>query len=362
MNVLVTGACGFVGSTLIRELLAARPEMQIWGVDNFMREGSRLNVQPLRQLGVTIIEGDIRNPPDLESLPKPEWVLDCAAEPSVLAGVGGSVSSFGVMDHNLIGTIRLLELCKNVGAGFILLSTSRVYSIQTLATIPVVCRDSAYTPACFDSVYGLTPAGITENFPTAPPLSLYGASKRCSEIIALEYGAAFGFPVWINRCGVLAGRGQFGKIDQGIFSFWIRSWASGQPLAFIGFDGRGSQVRDCLHPRDLTPVLLRQMDDAEPNTSTSDTDGRICNFGGGRDNAMSLAQLSRWCELHIGEREVDTIPATRPFDLPWVVLDSTKARQLWNWQPITPIEAILQEILDSTPGPRQDRKPCNVTL
>ena len=56
------------------------------------------------------------------------------------------------------------------------------------------------------------------------PLSLYGASKLASETLILEYGECFGFPVWINRCGVLAGAGQFGKADQGIFSFWIHSF------------------------------------------------------------------------------------------------------------------------------------------
>ena len=66
--------------------------------------------------------------------------------------------------------------------------------------------------------------GISEDFPTTAPLSLYGASKLASETLILEYGECFDFPVWINRCGVLAGAGQFGKADQGIFSFWIHSF------------------------------------------------------------------------------------------------------------------------------------------
>ena len=77
--------------------------------------------------------------------------------------------------------------------------------------------------------------------------------------MALEYGEAFGFPVWINWCGVLAGKGQFGKADQGIFSYWIRSWRENRPLRYIGFEGTGAQVRDCLHPKDLVTVLKKQM-------------------------------------------------------------------------------------------------------
>ena len=57
--------------------------------------------------------------------------------------------------------------------------------------------------------------------------------------MALEYAAAFGFPLWIDRCGVIAGPGQFGRIDQGIFSYWIYQWQRGKPLSYIGFGGKG---------------------------------------------------------------------------------------------------------------------------
>lgn len=345
MRLLVTGACGFVGATLVRELRAARPDIAVTGLDNFVRDGSRSNVEPLRRLGATIVEGDIRNPADLEALPRADWVLDCAAEPSVLAGVAGSVSSFDVMDHNLIGTLRLLEYCKRHGAGFILLSTSRVYSIAPLSALPVEVVDGGYRPREFRPDIGLTAAGIDERFPTTPPLSLYGTSKRCAELVALEYAEAFGFPVWINRCGVLAGAGQFGKADQGIFTFWIRSWQAGRPLAYIGFDGQGSQVRDCLHPRDLLPVILRQLDGGSPAATADGLDPRICNFSGGAANAMSLARLSDWCRERIGPKDVASVAKPRPYDLPWVVLDSSRAERLWTWRAATPIDKVLQEIL-----------------
>ena len=55
----------------------------------------------------------------------------------------------------------------------------------------------------------------------------------------------------MNRCGVLAGAGQFGRADQGIFAYWVNSWLRGRPLRYLGFGGQGHQVRDCLHPADL---------------------------------------------------------------------------------------------------------------
>lgn len=80
-------------------------------------------------------------------------------------------------------------------------------------------EDGAYWPRAFRPEIGLPAAGIDKSFPTWPPASVYGISKRCSELVTLEYGEDSGFPVWINRCGALAGAGQFGKADQGIFVF-----------------------------------------------------------------------------------------------------------------------------------------------
>ena len=293
MKILLTGACGFVGSTLARELPKHLQGIEIWGLDNFLREGSRSNLQSLLAQGIKVAEGDIRRPADLAKIPKVDWVIDCAAEPSVLAGTGTGMTSFDLLDHNLIGTIRMLEFCKQHGAGFILMSTSRVYSIPPLSSLPVKSTQGAYLPTSFLPEMGLSEDGIAERFPATPPSSLYGTSKRCSELLALEYADAFGFPVWINRCGVLAGKGQFGKADQGIFSFWIRSWRERKPLKYIGFDGQGSQVRDCLHPLDLIPVLLAQLEGKKPKDPGDGLDLRISNFGGGRANSCSLRQFKR---------------------------------------------------------------------
>jgi CDP-paratose 2-epimerase len=89
------------------------------------------------------------------------------------------------------------------------------------------------------------------NVLASAPVSLYGSSKLAVESIALEYGAAFDFSVWVDRCGVLAGPGQFGTPDQGIFSYWINAHLRRRALRYIGFDGAGKQVRDAFHPHDL---------------------------------------------------------------------------------------------------------------
>jgi len=339
MKILITGICGFVGSTLTRALLEASPGLQITGVDNFIRPGSELNRRELAALGVKIIHADVRSATDFETLPAADFVIDAAANPSVLAGVDGKTSSRQLLEHNLWGTVNILEYCKAHRAGLILLSTSRVYSVPPLAALPVEVHQRAFRPVPGAKLpEGISVTGVSEVFSTAPPISLYGSSKLASEVIALEYAETFNFPVWINRCGVLAGAGQFGKADQGIFSFWLNSYLRRRPLKYIGFDGHGHQVRDCLHPRDLVPVLLAQMN------HTGKAKPRIANFSGGAKNSMSLAQLTDWCDVRFGKHAVSADANPRPFDIPWMVLDSTLAEKTWNWSPKILLPHVLDEI------------------
>jgi CDP-paratose 2-epimerase len=222
-----------------------------------------------------------------------------------------------------------------------MLSTSRVYSIRELAAIPVQAKEDRFEPV-FEplTIPGFSAQGVAENFSCEPPLSLYGSTKRASEILACEYADAFGVPVFINRCGVLAGAGQFGKMDQGIFSFWIHSWRAKRPLKYIGFGGTGHQVRDCLHARDLLPLIVRQLESPDPKAP------RTLNVSGGVEQSASLQQLSAWCRQRFGPWHVAAETAERPFDVPWMVLDSSPARRVWDWSPRTPLEAIWSEIAD----------------
>lgn len=337
MKVLITGVCGFVGSTLARALVESTPGLEITGIDSFIRPGSETNREPLERIGVRIVQGDIRHATEFDALPRVDWVIDAAANPSVLAGVDGKMSSRDVVDHNLYGTVNMLEFCKAHRAGFILLSTSRVYSIPPLASLPVVVRDGAFSlDAAVPLPAGVSPRGLGESFSTAAPVSLYGATKLASEQLALEYGGTFGFPVWVNRCGVLAGAGQFGRADQGIFAYWINCWARRRPLNYIGFDGSGHQVRDCLHPRDMLPLLSKQF--------AGGAGPRVVNVSGGAGQSMSLRQLSAWCAQRFGAHEVASDPKPRAFDIPWMVLDASLARSAWNWAPATPLPSILEEI------------------
>jgi CDP-paratose 2-epimerase len=341
MKILVTGACGFVGHRILKRLRESLENVDLLGMDNLCRPGSETNRAVLKELGVKFFHGDVRSASDFESLPPVDWIIDAAANPSVLAGVDGKSSSRQVIEHNLSGTINMLEFCKRHGAGFILLSTSRVYSIPALCALPLrtegarfVLDDSQPLPT------GVSACGVNEDFSTTPPLSLYGVTKKMSEDLALEFGATFNVPVWINRCGVMAGAGQFGRADQGIVAYWIHSWREGRPLKYLGFGGHGHQVRDCLHPDDLAALLIKQM-----AWGAKEGRMRVGNVGGGQESAFSLAELSVWCERGFGRaHEVVQDGSERPMDIAWLVLDDANMRAAWDWKPAIGRDALFEEV------------------
>ncbi|KAB2644782.1 MAG: NAD-dependent epimerase/dehydratase family protein [Verrucomicrobia bacterium] len=340
MKLLITGICGFVGHAVAQALKERHEDLELMGIDNFIRPGSESNRTSLKKLGIQLFHGDLRSASDLEQLPRVDGVIDAAANPSVLAGVDGKTSSRQLIEHNLSGTINLLEYCKQHQAKFILLSTSRVYSILPLAALPVQEAEDAFSLKEQDLLpMGISKHGVDESFSTEPPLSLYGSTKRASELLALEYGESFDFPVLINRCGVLAGAGQFGRADQGIFAYWINSCLRRKPLQYIGFEGKGYQVRDCLHPRDVSALISQQLYGNDPSMKN-----RVINASGGRDSAMSLRQLSAWCSKRFGAHEIVSSKEIRTFDIPWMILDSRKAEQVWGWKPTWKSEEILEEI------------------
>lgn len=327
MRILITGICGFVGSALARALKRCLSGVEIHGIDNLMRPGSETNVEPLRRLGIDARHGDIRFEAAFASLPPADWIIDAAAIPSVLAGTAGD--SRLLVDHNLASIVNVLEFARQHRAGLLLLSSSRVSSISALCALPLSVEDGAFISSH---------NGLDENFPTTPPISLYGATKLACETMALEYGHAFGFPVWITRCGVMAGAGQFGTAQQGIFSYWINSHLRRRPLRYTGFDGTGHQTRDALHPDDLCRLLLAQMN--SPRT----TGQRIYTAGGGPANAFSLRQLTRWCDQRFSPHAPTADPTPRPYDVPWVVMDNSAAARDFSWSPRIGIHQILEEI------------------
>jgi CDP-paratose 2-epimerase len=193
MKILIAGGCGFVGAAICRRFLQARSGLAITVVDSLRRRGSEMNLADLEGRGIRVVHGDIRVAADLDALGPCDWVIDAAAEPSVLAGTaaGGQTGRRQLVDHNLVGTVNLLEAAAGWQAGVVLLSTSRVYSIAALCGLSLVERAGRNEAAAFalDATQrlpaGVSAAGISETFSTAAPVSLYGATKLAGESLAL---------------------------------------------------------------------------------------------------------------------------------------------------------------------------------
>ena len=286
-EILITGGAGFVGSNLAVALKRAHPDWNVTAFDNLYRRGSALNLPRLADAGVSFLEGDVRKPDDLASVPAPDAIVECSAEPSVLSGIDGDTSY--LVHTNLTGAYNCLELARRTDADVVFLSTSRVYPTARLAEAAVVEADTRLELAATQEHPGISAAGISEDLSLTGARTLYGTTKLAAELLIEEYRAAFGVRAVVDRCGVIAGPWQMGKAEQGVFTHWVLSHHFGLPLSYIGFGGSGKQVRDLLHVDDLVDLIELQLLDPEG------WDGAVVNVGGGRDCSLSLVEATEIC-------------------------------------------------------------------
>ncbi len=349
-SILITGGAGFVGSSLAIRFKSLFPKVAVTALDNLHRRGSELNLSRLQEAGVRFRHGDIRCAEDLEQLPDFDLLIDCAAEPSVQAGVGESPRY--VLNNNLVGTIHCLEAARRAKARFVLLSTSRVYPIEALNRLPFVEDETRFRWHDDGCQPGFSQQGISEDFPLAGARSFYGASKLASELLLQEYVFGTEMPAVINRCGILAGPWQMGKVDQGVITLWVAHHCFGKPLRYMGFGGSGKQVRDVLHVDDLFDLLVVQLQ------TPAVWDGRIYNIGGGNEVSVSLGELSELCAAETGRRlSIARAPETSSVDLRIYVSDCRKAQRELDWRPVRGVESIVRDIRDWIEAHRERLAP-----
>ncbi|HOT29974.1 MAG TPA: NAD-dependent epimerase/dehydratase family protein [Candidatus Ozemobacteraceae bacterium] len=347
-NALVVGGAGFVGSNLAITLKQNVPAGNVQAFDNLHRRGSELTLKRLREAGVAFVHGDIRISEDFACFGDLDLIIDCSAEPSVLAGIGGDPSY--VIQTNLFGTFHILELARRKNARLVFLSTSRVYPVRHLLNIPLqqtVGRFVLGSPL----PRGLTPEGITEEFPLDGPRTLYGASKLASELLIQEYIETYGLKAVINRCGIITGPWQMGKVDQGVVALWVAHHVFKRPLKTIGFGGQGLQVRDAIHVDDLADLLGIQLSNIDKASGT------CFNVGGGHAVSFSLAELTALCEEVTGNRvPMESVAETRPGDVPYYVTDASLVSRTFGWKPKRDMRAIVAEIASWIESHRDELK------
>jgi CDP-paratose 2-epimerase len=336
-RVLITGGAGFVGSNLAVELAGRHPDWEVVALDNLYRKGSELNLPRLAEAGVEFVEGDVREPESLAPVGELSALIECSAEPSVMSGVDGDTSY--LFHTNLVGAYNCLELARRDGAFVVFLSTSRVYPVEPQVGLALEEAETRFELAAEQAIPGVSPRGISERFPLDGARTLYGATKLAAELLIEEYRAGLGVPAVINRCGVIAGPWQMGKVDQGVFTHWMLAHHFGNPLSYIGFGGEGKQVRDLLHVIDLVDLVERQL--LDPGA----WDGRTVNVGGGREISLSLRETTAICQRLTGnEVPITPVAETRQGDVPIYLSDCERIFGLDEWRPRRSAEQVLSDI------------------
>jgi CDP-paratose 2-epimerase len=336
-DILITGGAGFIGSNLSIYLKKTYPNAKIIALDNLKRRGSELNIKRLKDAGIIFLHGDIRNREDLVLQTKIGLLIECSAEPSVLAGAIDNPEY--IINTNLIGMVNCLELARKDKADIIFLSTSRVYPYERLNGLKIKEEVARFVWDDRQMCPGFSERGIDINFPLEGPKSLYGATKLSCELLLAEYIANYGIKGIINRCGVIAGPWQFGKIDQGIFSLWMKHHYFKKSLSYIGWGGKGKQVRDLLHIDDLCKLIDLQIN------NISKGNAKVYNIGGGKDISLSLLETTDLCQkITKNKIAIGSQHQNRPFDIAVYISDNTKVKADYKWQPKKGKEDILEDI------------------
>ncbi len=347
-SILITGGAGFVGSSLALHLKSRFPRARVVCLDNLYRRGSELNLPRLQAAGVQFVKGDIRHAAEFPAGPF-EFLIECSAEPSVLAGYGESPDY--LMETNLMGTYRCLEQARQWQCKTLFLSTSRVYPISVLEQHPWTEQPTRFA---WETIPGaaISEQGVSEACAMTAARSLYGWTKFASESLIEEYRSGFGLRAITNRCSVIAGPWQMGKVDQGVVALWVFRHFFGKPLKYIGYGGTGKQVRDLLHVADLCDLVEEQI-------AYFDTwEGWLGNVGGGREISASLQELTGICQRVVGR----TVPIAaemenRQADLRLFLADSSKLFSRTLWRPKRNVEKIVADVFEWVRANESELRP-----
>ena len=292
-KILVTGAAGFIGAKTAELLL--RQNKKVVGVDNLNDYyDTRLKKYRLNQLkkygNFSFYPADIENFSSLKPLFKKnrfEAVINLAAR----AGVRYSLENpFVYLRTNTLGTLNLLELCKDFKVKkFILASTSSLYASQKMP--------------------------FKETLPVNTPISPYAATKKGAEALCYTYHYLYGIDVTILRYFTVYGPA--GRPDMSVFRF-IRWIDEQRPLQVFG---DGSQRRDFTYVDDIADGTIRALKKMK---------FRIINLGGNRP--QKLSQMIKLIEKYLGKKaRIKHLPAHKAdMDATWADIHRSKKELGWT--------------------------------
>ncbi len=317
-SILITGGCGFVGTNLAIYLKKELKNFSIYSVDILKKNYSKFNLNILKKKKIVNYKIDITSKKFLDIKKKFDFIIDCSADPAVEDSRKNTIKVF---NNNLKTTLNILEKTKKDKSNIIFISSSRVY--------PIIESNKKFrlkSVSIFD-----------EKTSTDGIKSIYGYTKYASELLIKEYSYIFNIKYIINRSGIITGPLQFGKVEQGLISLWLWRHLNKLKLNYIGYGGRGSQIRDVLYVDDFSLLIKKQI------LAFSKTNNELFCIGGGRSNAITLKQLTEKCrKITKNNFKINSVSETSKYDIPFFISSNKKIKKIYNWAPKTNINNILK--------------------
>ena len=317
-SILITGGCGFVGTNLAIYLQKKLKNFSIYSVDNLKKKYSKFNLDILKKKKIKNFKIDISSSRFLKLKKKFDFIIDCSADPAV---ENSKKNTQSVFNNNLKTTLNILEKTRKDKSNIIFISSSRVYPIK-----------ESYKK--FRSKFSST---FDENTNTNGVKSIYGFTKYASELLIKEYSYIFNIKFIINRFGIITGPLQFGKVEQGLVSLWLWKHLNNLKLNYIGYGGKGSQIRDILYIDDFSLLIKKQILGFEKNNN------KLFCIGGGKKNSLTLRQLTEKCqEITTNYLKIGFYKKTSKYDIPIFISSNKQIKKNYNWLPTTNIDEILK--------------------
>ena len=305
MNVLLTGGAGFIGSNLVRLLLAERPGWRVVVLDKLTYAGNAENLTGIEtNPRYRFVRGDICNGELVADLVKTEQ-LDAIMHLAAESHVDRSILTPSVfIETNVRGTQVLLEAARELGV-------KRFLHVST------------------DEVYGsLGPTGLFTEKTPLDPSSPYSASKASSDLLALAYAHTFKMPVVVTRCSNNYGPWHF---PEKLIPLMIANAVRDLPLPVYG---DGMNVRDWIHVEDHCRGLLAALEQGR--------DGQVYNFGASSER-HNIDIVKQVLKLTGKPEALIKYVKDRPGHDRRYAIDSTKAQGELGWRPRHVFEQALAE-------------------
>lgn len=294
MKILITGAAGFIGSTLAKKLLAKGNE--VVGIDNLndyydvsLKEDRLKQIEGMTFYKVDMIEREAIN--TIFENEKPQVVVNLAAQ----AGVRYSIENpMAYIDSNIVGFMNVLEASRhNNIQNFIYASSSSVYG-----------ANESYPFSVHDNI--------------DHPLSLYAATKKSNELMAHTYSNLYNIPTTGLRFFTVYG--PWGRPDMALFKF-TKNIIEGKPIDVYN---NGDMLRDFTYVDDIVEAVSRLVEKPaksnsnwsgkNPDPATSFAPYEVYNIG--NNNPVKLLDFIEAIEEYVGKKAIKNMMPLQPGDVP----------------------------------------------